>query len=245
VVYNSGLDEHVNKKEMSLVSSGDVMLDELLDGGFQRDMIYLLIGDRKPTSKVLITTAVAAFHDRNFNKHVAFIDGNNRFNPYNISKLAISRKISPTRVLERILTSRTFTYDQMIEILENRITDLENVEILLISGITSMWPNYEQNTFEELSRAFKGIRKIVEKSKPLIVITAPLNAYSKIKPVGGNSLYHFGHALILLEHTEREIIYTLLQHPSKPEKQIRKYIPRKPKRGMKPSIHNKTLDGWF
>ncbi len=221
------------------------MLDELLEGGFQKDTIYLLIGDRKLTSKVLVTTSVSAFVDRNFNKFVAFVDGNNRFNPYNISKLAISRKMSPTRVLERILISRAFTYDQMVEILENKITDLENVEILLISGITSMWPNYEQHTFEELARTIKGIKKVMEKSKPLIVITAPRNTYSKIKPVGGNSLYHFGHALVLMEQTKREIVYTLLQHPSMPEKQIKKQIPRKPKRGMRPPIKNKTLDTWI
>lgn len=100
VVYNSGLDEHNNKKELPLVSSGDTMLDELLEGGFRKDTIYLLIGDRKLTSKVLVTTSVSAFIDRNFNKFVAFVDGNNRFNPYTISKLATHRKMSPTRVLE-------------------------------------------------------------------------------------------------------------------------------------------------
>ena len=113
-MYNSGLDEHRSQKDFPLVSSGDAMLDELLDGGFRRDSIYLLIGDRKLTTKVLITTSVSLFVDRNFNKYLAFIDGNNRFNPYTISKLAISKKMSPTRVLEHILISRAFTYDQMI-----------------------------------------------------------------------------------------------------------------------------------
>ena len=50
--FNSGFDEHASKKDLPLVSSGDGMLDELLEGGFQKDLIYLLIGDRKPTSKV-------------------------------------------------------------------------------------------------------------------------------------------------------------------------------------------------
>ncbi len=221
------------------------MLDDLLNGGFRKDTIYLLIGDRKLTSNALVSTSVSAFLDRNFNKFVAFVDGNNRFNPYSISKLAINRKMSPTRVLERILISRAFTYDQMIEILENRVTDLENVEVLLISGITSMWPNYEQHNFEELTRAINGIKKVVKKSNPLIIITAPRNAYSKFKPVGGNSLYHFGHALVLMEQSERETKYTLLQHPSMPEKQLRKFVPRKPKRGLKPSIHDTRLDTWM
>ena len=242
--YNSGLDEHVNRKDTPLISSGDAMLDELLEGGFQKDLIYLLIGERKSTSKILVTTSVAAFADQNFNKHVGFVDGNNHFNPYNISKLAVSRRLSPTKVLERILLARAFTYDQMIELLENKIANLKNVEVLLISGITSMWPNHEQHSFEELLWAIGGIKKVVEKSKPLIVITAPRNEYSDIKPVGGNSLYHFGHVLVLIEQTERVVQYTLLQHPSFPEKQLKKFLPRKPKRGKKHSFNNMTLDEW-
>jgi len=245
VPYNSGFEEHASKKDIPLISSGDAMLDELLEGGFQKDLIYLLIGDRKPTSKILVSTSVAAFMDENFNKRVGFVDGNNRFNPYNISKLAVIRRLSPKMVLDRILIARAFTYDQMIELLENKIANLENVEVLLISGITSMWPNHELHSFEELLRAIGGIKKVVEKSQPLIVITAPRNEYSEFKPVGGNNLYHFGHVLVLIEQTERYVQYTLLQHPSLPEKQLKKYLPRKPKRGKKDSFNYMTLDDWI
>ena len=63
VPYNSDFEEHANKKDHPLISSGDAMLDELLEGGFQKDLIYLLIGDRKPTSKILLSTSVSAFAD--------------------------------------------------------------------------------------------------------------------------------------------------------------------------------------
>ena len=245
VPYNSGFEEHASRKNLPLISSGDAMLDELLEGGFQKDLIYLLIGDRKPTSKILVSTSVAVFADENFNKRVGFVDGNNRFNPYHIGKLAASRRLSPKLVLDRILIARAFTYDQMIELLENRISNLENVEVLLISGITSMWPNHEQHSFEELLRAISGIKKVVEKSQPLIVITAPRNTYSDFKPVGGNSLYHFGHVLVLIEQDERMVEYRLLQHPSFPEKQLRKWLPRKPKRGKKDTFDYHTLDNWL
>ena len=245
VPYNSGLDEHVNRKDIPFISSGDAMLDELLEGGFQKDLIYLLIGDRKPTSKILVNTSVAAFADQNFENKVAFVDANNRFNPYDISKLAVSKRLSPVKVLENLRLARAFTYDQIIELLENKITNLENIKILLISGITSMWPNHERHSFEELLRAIGGIKKVVEKSKPLIVITAPKNEYSDFKPVGGNSLYHFGHVLILMEHTERVVQYTLLQHPSLPEKQLKKWLPRTAKRGKKHSFEYNTLDKWI
>ena len=245
VPYNSGFEEHVNRKDIPLISSGDVMLDELLEGGFQKDLIYLLIGDRKPTSKILVATSVAAFADQNFNKRVGFVDGNNRFNPYYISKLAVSRRLSPTKVLENILLARAFTYDQIIELLENKIANLENIEVLLISGITSMLPNHELHNFEELLKAISGIKKVVEKFKPLIVITAPRHECSEIKPVGGNNLYHFGHVLVVIEQTERFIQYKLIQHPFLPEKALRKWLPREPRRGKKHPFEYNTLDKWI
>jgi len=245
VPYNSGFEEHANRKEFPLITSGDAMLDELLEGGFQKDLIYLLIGDRKPTSTILASTSVSAFTDHDFEKRVAFVDGNNRFNPYDISKLAASKRLSPKLILDRILIARAFTYDQMIELLEHKIANLENVEVLLISGITSVWPNHEQHSFEELLRAISGIKKVVEKSQPLIVITAPRNEYSEIKPVGGNNLYHFGHVLVSIEQTERYVQYSLIQHPSLPEKQLKKWLPRKVKRGRKRTFQYNTLDEWI
>ena len=163
VPYNKGLDEHANRKELSLISSGDATLDELLEGGFQKELIYLLIGDRKPTSKILVTTSVAPILNQDFEKKVAFIDANNRFNPYDISKLAVSRNLSPLKVLDNILLARAFKYNQIIELLENKFANLKKIEVLLVSGITSMWPNHEQNSFEELVRAIGGIKKSCRK----------------------------------------------------------------------------------
>ncbi|KKN43583.1 hypothetical protein LCGC14_0701830 [marine sediment metagenome] len=51
-----------------------------------------------------------------------------------------------------------------------------------------MWPNYEKNTFEEFLRAIAGIKRTISKSKPLIILTAPVHENSQIKPVGGNLL---------------------------------------------------------
>ncbi|MHA1391532.1 MAG: hypothetical protein ACTSQT_04750, partial [Promethearchaeota archaeon] len=48
-------------KSVPLVSSGDSTLDELLGGGgFHKDLVYLLYGDKKKTSNILLTTSVIA-----------------------------------------------------------------------------------------------------------------------------------------------------------------------------------------
>jgi len=247
--FNSGFGFYKNGKKIPLVSSGDVTLDEILQGGFQKDLVYLLYGDKRTTTNILLTTAVISQKSLlngglgGGDNKVAFIDGNNRFNPYNVSKFAVTQNLSPSKTLENILIARAFTWDQMVELLENRLAKLENVKAVLISGITTLFQSYEKQTFEDLQRAINGIKRILSRTKPLILITAPLNEYSLFRPKGGKILAHFGNVLILINDKERYIEYKLIQHPFLQEKKLIKWIPVQSKR--KVSLKNMTLDCWF
>ncbi|MFW9784342.1 MAG: hypothetical protein ACFFFB_18835 [Candidatus Heimdallarchaeota archaeon] len=245
---SSGLTLYESKTHSRLISSGDKTFDELLSGGFHKDLVYLLYGDKKLTTNILLTTAVIvqkAYTNGGLGEgvRVAFIDGNNRFNPYNVSKFAVTQNLSPTSVLESILISRAFTFDQIIEILENRLSMLEDVRVVLISGITTMFENYEKQTFEELLRAIDGIKQMLWKTKPLIIITAPLHENSLFRPKGGKILSHFGSVLVMVNNDERYVEYSLVQHPYLPEKRLLKWKPRTPKKKI--PLKNATLDGWF
>ncbi|KKL03830.1 hypothetical protein LCGC14_2622210, partial [marine sediment metagenome] len=230
---------------LPIYSSGDKTLDELLSGGFRNDLVYLLYGDRKIITNILLKTAVYSFLDKDFNRKVAYVDVNNRFNPYNISKLAASKRLSPRMVLVNILISRAFTWEQMVELLENRISQLENIKMIIIADITTLWPNYEQQTFEGMLQAISGIKKLIFKSKPLIILTGSINKYSEFKPKGGKYLAHFGSVLVLINNKEGYIEYQLIQHPSMPEKLLKKIKPKNLKRGMRKPLRNSTLDQWF
>jgi hypothetical protein len=248
MLFDSGLKVYKRTNRRSLISSGDSKLDELLCGGFHQDLVYLLYGDKKKTTNILLTTAVIsqkAFTNGGFGDghKVAFIDGNNRFNPYNISKFAVSQNLSPRQVLENIIIARAFTWDQMVEILENRLAKLEHIKVVLISGITSLFQSYEKQTFEDLLKAIDGIKKILSKTKPLILITAPLNEHSLIKPKGGKILSHFGNVLVLINDDDRFVEYLLVQHPYLSENRLRKWKPRQPKK--KAPLKNTTIDYWF
>jgi len=248
--FDSGLGEFEKKKSVPRILSGDEVLDEIIGGGFHKDLIYLLFGDKKITSDILLKTSVFGQLRPNvqvLQNHIqiAFIDGNNRFNPYNVSKLAASLQLSPTKVLENILIARAFTWDQMVELLENRISQLENVKIVLISGITSLFPNYQKESFEGLLKAIGGIKHVLSTIKPLVVITAPLNIHSLFKPQGGKVLSHFGQVLVLITDTERNTEYVLVQHPSLPEKRVLKWKKRRPKRGLSKFSKWNTLDRWL
>ena len=247
--FDSGFKVYKRFTEIPSVPSGDSTLDELLGGGgFQKDLVNLLYGDKKKTTDVLITTAVnaqKAFSNGGLGEgiKIAFIDGNNRFNPYNVSKYAVTQNLSPRRVLDNILIARAFTWDQMVELLENRLAQLDRVKVVLISGITSLFQGFEKQTFEDLLKAISGIKKILERTKPLIVISAPLNEFSSFRPKGGKIISHFGNVLVLINDEEPYVEYTLVQHPFISEKRLLKWKPREPKK--KVPLRNMQMDCWL
>ncbi|GAH64597.1 unnamed protein product, partial [marine sediment metagenome] len=119
------------------------------------------------------------------------------------------------------------------------------VKVVLISGITTLFQSYEKQMFEDLLRAINGIKTILSKTRPLIVLTAPLNEYSLYRPNGGKILSHFGSVLALINEDERYTEYVLVQHPFLPENRLLKWKPRAPKKNLAKSMKNMTLDCWF
>ncbi len=250
MLFSTGLDKLKSQNQIPPLLCEDEVLNELLNGGFRKDLIYLLCGDRKITTDILLTTSVRAQlslekNGLGLDTKVAFVDGNNRFNPYNISRYAVSFNLSPQKTLENILIARAFTWEQMVELLEHKISKLEDIKVVLISGITSMFTSYkDKKSFHGLLQAIKGIKKILKKIEPLIILSAPLNKFSEYKPEGGKILTHFGQVIVVIKKNERFIEYNLIEHPSLPEKSTKKYFPRKSKRNLKIS-KNTTLDNWF
>ncbi|MHA2287424.1 MAG: hypothetical protein ACXABG_01430 [Promethearchaeota archaeon] len=249
--FKSGFNVYNKNKRIPSVSSGDATLDEILGNiGFQKDLIHLLYGDKKKCANILLTTAVLAqksYSNGGFGEEakVAFVDANNRFNPYNVSKFAVSQNLSPKKVLENILIARAFTWDQMVELMENRLSKLEQVKVVLISGITTLFQTYEKQMYEDLLRAINGIKAILSKTKPLIVLTAPMNEYSLYKPNGGKILSHFGSVLVMINEDERYTEYALVQHPFLPENRLLKWKPRVSKRNLTNLTKNTTIDCWL
>ncbi|TFF97830.1 MAG: hypothetical protein EU541_07655 [Promethearchaeota archaeon] len=248
--FDSGFEVYSTNKTQKAISSGDDTLDELLNGGFQRDLVHLLYGDEKKATQVLLRTGVITQQAVNRGGlgegiRAAFVDGNNKFNPYTVSKFAVSKKMSPQKVLENILIARAFTWDQMVELLQNRLAKLEDVKVVLISGITNLFKSYEKQTFEDLLRAINGIKKMLSRKDIILILTAKLHENSQFRPEGGKILSHFGQVLVLIRNEERFIEYQLVQHPFLPEKRERKWKPRKPKRNLANTSNNTTLDFWM
>ena len=107
-------------------------------------LVYLLCGDRKITSRILLETAVHFFKSQevapsngerssrygSFKQKVAIVDGNNRFNPYIVSSLAVSIGMSPTKVLEftKIKKEHLLDHIEAWKILRRHTLSLEKGE---------------------------------------------------------------------------------------------------------------------
>jgi hypothetical protein len=248
--FENGLKEYQKKQSYPKIPTGDETLDKLIGGGFDGEIIYLLTGDKKLTTNILWKTSVNSQIVLNDEKEeqntfIAYVDGFNRFNPYTISKYSLTRRLNPRTVLEHILISRAFTWEQMVEILENKVSDLEQkIDVLIIAGLTQFW-NYEEKFYQELWDAIRGIKKMVQKANPYIIITSSLNKYSEYKPEGGKSLQHFGQAHILIQKKETYAEYSILQHPYLKESTLKHYYPQKPKVNKREQVKNKKLDEWL
>ena len=215
----------------SPLRSRDKNLDDLLGGGFRKGLVHLLIGPRKVNSRILLKTAVSAFlpkADGGLNAHkVVYIDGDNRFAPYLISQYALSMNLNPRKILSNIYVARAFNWSQMVEIAQIKLSKMDGVDLILISGLTGMFEidntqnnslgrnnnNLNQKPFNDLKNAINGIKKAIANSEPVVVITAPKHKESFCKPVGGKILTHFGCVIIEIIPQERRTDYILTQHP--------------------------------
>ncbi|MBD3197387.1 MAG: hypothetical protein GF317_20190 [Candidatus Lokiarchaeota archaeon] len=224
-------------------------MDKLLLGGFRKEVVHLIYGPSKITSKILIFTCVNAQfilsnsnHNNGTDIKVIYIDADNRFNPYEVSKLAVKHKRSPRCALENILISRAFTWEQVVELLQVKIQELQKIDVLLVSGITSMF-EYEQDFYKGLWNALDGINHVISVFTPYIVLTAPKEVYSKFKAKGGKAIQHFPSIHVHINEDKRKLYYSLIQHPFQGEQTLSRMKPPKRKKQIHP--RNRKLDNWL
>jgi hypothetical protein len=227
--------------------SGDPVLDRLLEGGFLPNMVHLLIGPRSYTASILMRTAINALRPRvdggkEF-QNVAYVDGQNLFNPYFLSKLAVASQLNPAVVLNQIQVARAFTWNQMVELVEEKLPKMEKIDLLLVAGLTDMFEETTQDgslqqmgqargqnqkisgtsgqigviqnykAFQDLQRMITGLKTVSTISHPIIILTGPFHSKSFNRPAGGQIMTHFANILIGIHDQPRYVQFTLDQHP--------------------------------
>ena len=126
-----------------------------------------------------------------------------------------------------------------MEILENRLSNLTQVKVVIISGI-----NYLFRGYFNILRRISEIKQLLSRTKPLIFIT--YNYDGRFQLESGKILPNSGIVLISIKDDERFVEYTLMRHPYLLEKRLRKWKPREPKKKPPfPSSPRKNLEWWL
>ncbi len=161
---------------------------------------------------------------------IAYVDGTNRFDPYSISKMAAAQRLPVRRILDDILISRAFSWNQITEIIEEKLSELAHIGMVVVTGITSMFLEEQDLTefkkpFQDLKKMLQGFSKTIERHNPIIIMSTPRHPKSRVKPIGGNLLTHFANVIVRIKPHDRYIDFILEQHPFLENKSERLWIP--------------------
>jgi RecA/RadA recombinase len=212
--------------------TGITLLDEILGGGFEVGLSYLLFGSPHCTSRLQQSIATALLH---YSPHrgVAVIDANNGIRPDTIlSHLQVSSLlVSPATHLQRLHVARAFTTDQLLSLLNNAASTIQelDVPILFVNGIMHLVQEEEGESTRFASstttdsRVFRRaqlasyLKHLAFTQQVAVVVSADAPKRPSKPPLRiGQASRHSFH--VLIHHTCRDSIetFTLEKHPSRP-----------------------------
>jgi RecA/RadA recombinase len=235
---------------LPLLHTGNDTLDQLLDGGIQQGLVHLFYGVPRPTARLLQRIAVLAQlppPDGGLNaRKVVYVDGENNFDPYYLSQLAIERRLDPRRTLQNIALARAFSWEQVVELVAEKIAApgvVEGADLVCIAGLTTMLDPKEARHYQQLHQVVAGIKQLVARRQGSVTIVAStrLHPSSAYRPLGGNVLLHFAAVLVRLDDRGKFIEYTLERHPALPPRRLLDFKPTQPKGAVK----SRPLDYFF
>lgn len=228
-------------------------LDILLKGGIRRGLIHGIIMPKAlmgPIYHQLLLNYATEISRENW-KPIMLIEGINKFDPYLLSKLALSHRIHPNALLDLVQVARAFQYNQIIELVEERlpmwVKQNERPGMIIVAGLNNEFENmididYSRTSFQKKEKPalnLKPFKKLTQalgqfnnaiQSRPYIVFLLTPHSKSNTKAAGGTFLHHYCNILAHIIPNELNWIYSLDQHPFIPEQSIQLPIVNNSKR---------------
>jgi DNA repair protein RadB len=192
-------------KFMERLSSGSRVMDVLLDGGFEKDIITTIYGPAG--SGKTCTCILASIEVVKAGKKVIFLDTEGGFS---VERL---KQISPEyeKILENMLFFRPVTFDEqkdVFEKLKNLIND--RIGLIVVDTISSLYrAEYGKNSDiyrinKELGLQLSYLSEICRKKSIPIILTnqvyASFEEEGKVNMVGGDMMKYASKCLIELKN---------------------------------------------
>jgi hypothetical protein len=217
------------------LSSGIPLIDELLEGGFERGYCYLLYGSPQCTQLLGQSIAHALRHFAP-DAGVVVIDANNGIRPDRIldSLRATDLPHPPQTYLNHLHIARAFTVDQLYNLLLQAPEHLQKVrgKVLFVNGITHLLeeeetaqspsvlhqPNAPVSPLSFRRAQFAAqLNRLAFQHQIVVTASADSSSRSNRPPLRiGQAAHHSFH--VLLQHTQQGSIdiFTLQKHPRLP-----------------------------
>ncbi len=238
--------------------TGITLLDDLLGGGFEAGLSYLLYGSPHCTSWLQQSIATALLQ---YGAHqgVAVIDANNgiRLDTILSHLQASSLPSPPATQLQRLHVARAFTTDQLLSLLDDAPDTIHELDapILFVNGLTHLVQEEEEGEGTPPAapdaptdpRVFRRaqlashLKQLAFIQQVAVVVSADAPKRPSKPPLRiGQAARHRFH--VLIHHTRQGTIetFTLEKHPSRPWMQ-RSTVTSRPRRRL--SSYQTTLFG--
>jgi hypothetical protein len=220
--FSDGLEEWKKRSGEKKLDTGMLELNSLLNGGYMKGIIHILYGSKKPIIHLLLNAAINSLltttdGGQNASK-IVYVDAENAFNPYYLSEKIRALGYSPELLLKRIMVSRCFNWNQIVEVVAEKVP-LQIPNTLIISGMTTMF-EYAEKSFEDLRVMIAGIRSIL-KYNPTIILGTSMHTNSESVPMGGKLLSHLAGVMVSVQEKERYYELSLNKHPYLPPSSVK------------------------
>lgn len=223
-------------------STGIAILDDLLKGGFELGLSYLLYGSPHCT-QMMQQSIASALEQTSSEQGVTIIDANNGIRPNTIiSHLrASSQQTPPIKYLNRLYVARAFTTDQFLSLLKDAVNAIQEqrAPILFVNGLMHLIQEEEGEPTPPSRRAppdprvFRRaqlaaqLKQLAFTQQIAVVVSADEPKRSSQPPLRlGQSARHRFHVLIHHSRQDNVETFTLEKHPSRPWLQRSTVIPR-------------------
>ncbi len=216
---------------MGKTSTGSEILDKLLEGGYETDVLttfYGPAGSGKTTSCLLAALSAALSRD-NKDKKVMFIDTEGGFSTERIQQLVGDEK-EARKALERLILLKITGFTEQKKAIETLAEQVSSKTAMIICDtISSLYriERGEENTSlnRELGKQLSELLTIARTKEIPVVVTTPVYSdftdRTKVKMVGGDILKYSSKCLIeLMINGNGTRTAILRKHRSLPEKEI-------------------------
>ena len=206
------------------ISSGCEMMDKLLDGGYESDVITSIYG---PAGTGKTTLCLLASIQVSKTKKIIFIDTEGGFSITRLSQLTPDYK----SVIEKIFILRPTNFEEQRKAFEKLKAEVnEKIGLIVVDTVSNLYrAEYKKEDIAETNRSLgtqlSVLVEIARKNKIPVLLTnqvyASFDDKSKINIVGGDLLNYRSKCLIELQSShgsKRKAI--LRKHRSLPQREI-------------------------